>query len=256
MSAADLHAPDSKSIRALLEAVRRIGRSMRCAPATSRPPLVGLLLAGLLLLAGCASVRESRERGAWLEERERWMAAHPVWSVSGRLGLSDGERGGSLAFEWAADGERHRVHLRTLAGGQQWRLEFGPDGALLVGSDLEERRGADADRLVREATGWPIPVRWMARWLVGLPAPERAALRYAEDGTLAALTVGDWSLDFQRLSVPPGYTVLMPARIEARHPPYRIRAALSGWSFDRVGAGQEIPAGVALTGRAAETEPL
>lgn len=221
---------------------------------TSAAPALAAVL--VLLLAGCAAVREEREQGAWLEERERWLAGHPVWSVSGRLGLSDGERGGSLAFDWAADGDRHRVHLRTLAGGQQWRLDFGPDGARLVGSDLEERRGPDADRLVREATGWPIPVRWMARWLVGLPAPERAALRFSEDGTLAALTVGDWALDFQRLSVPPGYSVLMPARIEARHPPYRIRAALSGWSFERGVASREIPAEKASTGRAPGTEPL
>ncbi|MBY6205406.1 outer membrane lipoprotein LolB [Halomonas denitrificans] len=210
----------------------------------------------LLALAGCATVREAREEGAWLDERERWLAAHPVWSVSGRLGLSDGERGGSLAFDWSADGERHRVHLRTLAGGQQWRLDFGPDGARLVGSDLEEWHGPDADRLVREATGWPIPVRWMRRWLVGLPAPDRAALRYAEDGTLAALTIDDWALDFQRLSVPPGYSVLMPARIEARHPPYRIRAALSGWSFERPVPSGGNPAEKAPTGRAPEAEPL
>lgn len=197
-------------------------------PAVTR--ILSLLVAALVL-GGCASVREARDRGAWLDEREAWLAAHPQWSVQGRLGLSDGQRGGSLAFDWAADGNRHRVQLRTLAGGQQWRLEFGPDGARLVGTDLDELLGPDADALVLEATGWPIPVRWMSRWLVGLPAPASAALTFAEDGTLAALAVDDWTLEFERLSVPPGYSVLMPARIEARHPPYRIRAALTGWSF-------------------------
>lgn len=193
--------------------------------------LLGLALAGVVM-AGC-STREAREQGAWLSERAAWLEAHPHWSVSGRLGLSDGERGGNLAFEWDADGDQHRVQLRTLAGGQQWRLDFGPSGARLTGTDLDPIAGPDADRLVREATGWPIPVRWMARWLVGMPAPARADLVFAADGTLAALAVSDWSLDFRRLSVPPGYSVLMPARIEARYPPYRIRAALTGWSFQR-----------------------
>lgn len=201
----------------------------------------------VLLACGCAT-REPRPEGAWLEERGAWLAEHPRWSVRGRLGLSDGERGGSLAFDWTAEGDRHRVHLRTLAGGQQWRLEFGPDGARLTGTDLELQTGPDADRLVREATGWPIPVRWMTRWLLGLPAPDRAALRFSEDGTLAALAVDDWELDFQRFSVPPGYSVLMPARIEARRPPYRIRAALTGWSF----RAQES----ARTGRVVGDEPL
>ena len=188
-----------------------------------------VLLASLALV-GC-STREAREQGAWLDDRSAWLAAHPEWSVSGRLGLSDGERGGSLAFDWQADGDRHRVHLRTLAGGQQWRLEFDAAGARLTGSDLEERVDPDPDRLVREATGWPIPVRWMTDWLVGMPAPATARLDYAADGTLAALAVDDWTLEFRRFSVPPGYDVLMPVRIEARYPPYRIRAALTGWSF-------------------------
>jgi outer membrane lipoprotein LolB len=123
--------------------------------------------------------------------------------------------------------------LRTLAGGQQWRLEFDERGAVLSGTDIETVRGNDPDALVREATGWPIPLAWMTRWLLGMPAPEEAELYYAPDGTLASLFVEDWALDFRRFSVPPGYTVLMPARIEARRSPYRIRAALSGWSFER-----------------------
>jgi outer membrane lipoprotein LolB len=192
------------------------------------------LVAGLavLLLSAC-STRETREQGAWLAERAAWLEAHPNWSVSGRLGLSDGERGGSLAFDWDAEGNRHVVRLRTLAGGQQWRLEFDPEQATLSGSDVDTMRGRDPDELVRRATGWPIPVAWMTRWLLGMPAPQGAELRFAPDGTLAELSIGDWGLDFRRFSVPPGYTVLMPSRIEARRSPYRIRAALTGWSFDR-----------------------
>lgn len=202
----------------------------------------------VLLVGGCAANRETRPQGAWLDDRSAWLDAHPRWSLKGRLGLSDGERGGTLAFDWSAEGDRHQVHLRTLAGGRQWRLEFGPGGALLSGTDMDPQSGPDADLLVREATGWPIPVRWMTHWLLGLPAPERAALNFAEDGTLAALAVDDWTLDFNRFAVPPGYSVLMPARIEARLPPYRIRAALTGWSFRAPES--------ATAGRAVRVEPL
>lgn len=192
----------------------------------------GLGLLVVLLLAGC-STRETREQGAWLAERAAWLESHPNWSVSGRLALSDGERGGSLAFDWEAEGARHVVRLRTLAGGQQWRLAFDRDGASLTGTDVDTMRGRDPDELVRRATGWPIPVAWMTRWLLGMPAPPGADLQFAADGTLAGLSVEDWVLDYRRFSVPPGYSVLMPARIEARRSPYRIRAALTGWSFDR-----------------------
>ena len=185
----------------------------------------------LLMLSGCA-VREPRPDGAWLQERERWFDAHPDWSVKGRLGLSDGERGGSLSFDWQASGERHQVMLRTVAGGRQWRLEFDPSGALLEGSDIGRLSGPEPDALVERAVGWPILVLWMSRWLRGLPAPERAQMFFDDDGTLASLNHQSWVIDFSRWSLSQD-DLLLPARIEARDDPYRVRAALSGWRFER-----------------------
>ncbi len=185
----------------------------------------------LLLAAGCAT-REPRPEGEWLAERQAWFAGHPGWSVSGRLGLSDGDRGGTLSMRWRAEGERHEVLLRTVAGGRQWRLDMEPGHAVLTGSDIGTLVGPDPDALVEQAVGWPIPVRWMSRWLRGLPAPAGATARYAEDGALAGLEWQEWSLAFQRWRELDGSGVLLPARVEARNPPYRVRAALSGWRFD------------------------
>lgn len=185
----------------------------------------------MLLLAGCA-VREPRPAGEWLDERRAWFDAHPTWSVGARLGLSDGERGGTLAMQWRADGERHEVLLRTVVGGRQWRLEMTPDFAVLTGSEIGTLSGPDPDVLVERAVGWPIPVRWMSRWLRGLPAPEGARTAYADDGALSSLSWDRWSLDFQRWKSPEQADVLLPARVEARSPPYRVRAALSGWRFE------------------------
>lgn len=197
-----------------------------------------LALALALLAAGCA-VREPRPEGAWLAERQAWFSDHPQWSVSGRLGLSDGERGGSLSMNWRADGLNHVVLLRTVAGGRQWRLEMTPSGSTLTGSDIGRLQGPDPDLLVERAVGWPIPVRWMSEWLRGLPAPAAASTGYADDGVLAALQWAGWRLDFARWNRLDGEGVLLPARVTAENPPYRVRAALSGWRFESVDAPGE-----------------
>jgi len=184
-----------------------------------------------LLATGCA-VREPRPEGAWLAEREAWFSEYPRWSVRGRLGLSDGERGGSLSMTWSADGDNHLVLLRTVAGGRQWRLEMTPSGSTLTGSDIGRLHGPDPDFLVERAVGWPIPVRWMSEWLRGLPAPPAAPTRYAADGALQALAWAGWRLDFARWNQLDGEGVLLPARVTAENPPYRVRAALSGWRFE------------------------
>lgn len=187
----------------------------------------------VLLASGCA-LRDPRSEGAWLAERKAWFDAHEQWSVQGRLGLSDGQRGGSLAMTWRADGRRHVVLLRTLAGGRQWRLEMEPSGSLLTGSDIGRLKGPDPDRLVEQAVGWPIPVRWMSRWLRGLPAPPAAPTGFADDGVLETLSWAGWKLEFDRWRRLPGAGVLLPARLTANNPPYRVRAALSDWHFEPV----------------------
>ena len=203
---------------------------MSMAAARMRSIFLVLISGLMLLLSGCA-VREPRPDGAWLEERQRWFEAHPDWSVKGRLGLSDGQRGGSLSFDWQTRGEQHFVMLRTVAGGRQWRLEFDSDSARLEGTDIGLLLGPEPDALVEQAVGWPIPVLWMSRWLRALPAPAQARMQFEQDGTLARLSHQNWVVDFNRWSQN-DQGLLLPARIEARDSPYRVRAALSGWQFE------------------------
>lgn len=181
-----------------------------------------------LLLTACAP-REVRPPGDWLHEREQLFAAYPAWTVAGRIALSDGERGGTLSFDWQADGEHHRVGLRTTAGGKQWRLEFGPEYALLEGSDVDQLIGTLPEPLVEAAVGWPIPVTLMSDWIRGLPAPPDAALAFNTDGTLAGLRHDTWELQYQRYREQLG--ILLPQRMEAASGPYRVRVAVGTWAF-------------------------
>lgn len=189
--------------------------------------LLGLLV--LAVLGGCA-VREQRPSGAWLEERERYFAELDHWSVSGRVALSDGEQGGSLAFDWLARGDAHEVRLRTVAGGRQWRLSFSPGRAFLEGSEVDDMRGSNPDPLVEAAVGWPIPVSELAWWIRGLmPPAKRHQVSFAEDGTLAFAITDPWTIDFQRFAR--AGPVLMPSRIQADAEPYRVRMVLRNWNL-------------------------
>lgn len=188
---------------------------------------LGLMLC--LLAAGCATTREQRAAGAWLEERQAWFDAHPAWSISGRVGLSDGERGGSLAFAWQAEGETHQIDLRTGAGGQRWRLDFTPEQAVLVGSGVDRLSGPDPDPLVEQAVGWPIPVDALSWWIRGLLPPGGGFMQFAEDGSLAAATDPPWQLDYRRFAQIHGH--FFPTRLDARSGPYEVRIVIRDWRF-------------------------
>lgn len=199
---------------------------MKAGPVPVR--LLALALAVLLLVA-CAP-REIRPAGAWLEDREALFAENPVWTVSGRLSLSDGQRGGQLAFDWRANGEEHEVNLRTVMGGRQWRLRFGPDHALLEGSEVGQLRGPNPDPLVEAAVGWPIPVSDLSWWIRGLVPPgSEGQIDYAADGSLASAESPPWTLSFQRFDST--QQALLPSRLQADSPPYRVRMVLRDWSL-------------------------
>ena len=184
----------------------------------------------LAVLVACASVAP-RPAGDWLDERRAWFAQYSDWSVEGRLGLSDGERGGSLSMHWQARGDTNDIRLRTLAGGQQWRLLMEPGRTVLTGSEVGRIEGPDPDTLVEQAIGWPIPMRHMAEWLRGLPAPESARVGFAADGLMQSLKWADWSLDYSRWAGWGDGAVRLPARVDATRGPHQVRLALRGWHF-------------------------
>jgi len=190
--------------------------------------LLVLLLLGLVLSA-CA-VREPRPEGAWLAERDAWFQEHQDWQVSGRLALSDGQRGGQLAFEWRAEGDQHEVMLRTVASGKRWRLQFNDAWAELEGSDIGLLRGPDPDALVAEAVGWPIPVSQLVYWLRGLNGGSAERVRFAADGTIMSIDASPWLLEYQRFAQPPRGP-LMPVRIDASSPPHQVRAVMRDWHW-------------------------
>ena len=165
-----------------------------------------------------------------MDERELWFAKYPNWEVSGRLALSDGERGGQMAFAWRAEGDQHEVQLRTVATGKRWRLLFNESGALLEGSDIGLLRGPDPDILVAEVVGWPIPVSHLVYWLRGLEGPSGELIRFAADGTVAEVVAAQWTLEYQRFSQPQRGP-LMPTRIQASSPPHQVRAVMRDWRW-------------------------
>lgn len=191
-------------------------------------PRIALLSAACLLLAACAA-REQRPAGAWLEEREAWFEAQSDWRITGRVGLHDGERGGSLGFTWRSEGEEHLIHLRTSAGGRQWRLRFSPGRSVLDGSEVGRLTGEHPDPLVEEAVGWPIPVHALSWWIRGLVPPAGGDLRFAEDGTLAGVHGPIWTLDYQHFKT--FEEELLPTRMEARSGDYRVRIFIADWRF-------------------------
>lgn len=186
-----------------------------------------------LIITACATQSE-RPSGAEVVSAKAWFAQHPVWSVSGRVGLSDGDSGGQLNITWADRQDHVEVVLRSRLGGRWWRLVFNDEQAQLSAHDRPTETWGDADELVAQATGWPIPVSAMHDWIRGLETPPESSGGGSNAADDVAIDGGGWRVEVTEhewLTGAAGQAVRLPKRFQAERPPHRIRVVFAEWEW-------------------------
>ena len=207
----------------------------------SGPALAAALLAGLFALAGCTvapvrapppAVLSSAARDAAMAAQaahEAALARQPDWRLEGRVALTNNGRGGSGRLEWRQQGGEFSVALSAPVTRQGWRLSGREGDVVLEGLDGGPRRGTDAATLLREATGWEIPVGALASWVRGARAPGSPAdLEFAADGRLVRLSQDGWTLDYADWQPRPG-GIDLPMRVSASRDAARVRLVVDAW---------------------------
>lgn len=200
--------------------------------------LVAPLLA--LLLASCAtqSARPvpSADAGAIglarqkQFERENILRNQTDWSLAGRVAISNGRKGGSGRIDWQQQGDGYTVSLSAPVTRQSWRLSGSPQGARLDGIEGGPREGADAAQLLREATGWEIPVMALGDWVRGVSSQglPQAAMQFDAAGRLSHLEQGGWAIDYrwpETASTAPA----LPQRIDAVKGEAKVKLIVDAW---------------------------
>lgn len=160
--------------------------------------------------------------------RETELRKQTGWSLSGRIALSNGRNGGSGRIEWQQDGDRYEVALSAPVTRQSWRLSGDIAGARLEGLEGGTRSGPDAAALLREATGWEIPVAALSDWVRGLRAVGQgpASVRYGADGRPARIEQGGWTIDYRW---PATDASALPSRVDAVRGEAKVKLIVDEW---------------------------
>lgn len=163
--------------------------------------------------------------------RETALRGQAQWSLTGRIALSNGRNGGSGRIEWRQDGDRYEVALSAPVTRQSWRLSGDIAGARLEGLEGGARSGPDAAALLREATGWDIPVAALTDWVRGLRAQGQgpASLRYGVDGRLARIEQGGWSIDYRWPAGDAADLTALPSRLDAARGQAKVKLIVDEW---------------------------
>lgn len=202
----------------------------------SRRPGFHIATAALLagLLTGCTPPSVVRDpipddqARTQLEQRERSLARQSSWGLEGRIAISNARDAGSGRIEWRQAGPRFDITLTAPVTRQGWRLTGEPGRVVLDGLPGGARQGSDAETLLREATGWEIPVRSLPNWVRGLRGDPRTALvQFGPGGRLMRLSEFGWTIDY---TWPADVAAQLPSRVEARRADARVRLVIDRWT--------------------------
>jgi len=194
-------------------------------------PMRWLLLLLLLTLVACVSQPIHRAPDASLLQaqaaREAALAAHPDWSLSGRIAISDGKDGGSGRIDWKQHGSDFDIRLSAPVTRQSWRLVREGTSVRLEGLKGGTIEGTDAQALLYQALGWLVPVDALAAWARGARATTDAQLQFGADGLPVLLNEDAWTVEYRAWDA--GSDPPRPKKVFASQGDAKVRLSVDSW---------------------------
>lgn len=194
-------------------------------------------LAAVLLLQGCAGTPVKIEPGdpalAW-QQRRHTLEKIDNWRLKARIGIVTESDSGSASLFWEQHGERYSLKIVGPFGRGSLIVEGAPGAVTMRTGEGETYTAQSPEELIRQHTGWFIPVRDLQYWVLGLPADAHPQEDYQLDawGRLTRLDAGQWTVDYFRYE-PVGAEagVELPDKLRLENPRLSIKLAISEWTL-------------------------
>ncbi|HEY2347045.1 MAG TPA: lipoprotein insertase outer membrane protein LolB [Xanthomonadaceae bacterium] len=189
-------------------------------------------LAAALALAACVQQPVRRAPDAGLlkaqADREAALAAHPDWSLSGRIAISDGRDGGSGHIDWIQHGSDFDIRLSAPVTRQSWRMVRENGHVRLEGLDGGTHEGDDAQELLQSTLGWIVPVDALAAWARGVRARPDDGLQFGADGLPSLLSENGWTVEYRAWDASGANP--LPQKVFASQGEDRVRLSVDHWT--------------------------
>lgn len=139
----------------------------------------------LSLLTGCATVIRAPDElhsATDLKVRNQNLTILQDFEVIGKIGFSDGKRGGSASVVWQQDPQNnYQIRLYGPLGSGAVQIKGQAHHVSLTRTDGTITTAKSPEALVDQELGWFIPVSGLRYWLRGLPAPGTALTKMLLD---------------------------------------------------------------------------
>ncbi len=192
----------------------------------------GLVLFGIVMLAGCASVPGTAPLGppneaAW-QVRRAQLEKLVDWELQGRVGILNGKDGGSGSMDWKQQGDILDFSFRGPFGAGALEVQGDANVLWVRSSRGDDFITTDPERDFARRLRVPLPVLSMRYWMVGIPDPHASFSHTVDDrGHLVMLTQRGWQVDYRNYARFDGYD--LPTCMLLRRDRVRIKIAINDW---------------------------
>lgn len=197
------------------------------------------LLVFMLVIGGCASIDleplpdglTDQQPDDW-EKRQESLQGLDHWQLAGKLAVRQpSDNGTAIVNFWRQRGTHYYIGLSSsFLGMGSTRLEGTPDYIELTMPGGDRYQSGNPEALVEAATGWPLPLKNLTRWIKGLPGSEGDfTLFFDKQGRLAMIRQQDWEIRYDRWERFFDDYPALPARLTAINDEKRIRLVVSDW---------------------------
>lgn len=153
-----------------------------------------------LALSHCAQLPEQSPQDLDFSANQQALRALNQWQLEGKIGVRLPDDNGSARVSWHQQGQDYRLSLSGPLGQGRVLIEGGPQQVTLTQSGEQPISADSAEALIRQATGWQLPVSALRAWVLGLPLNDAAvsARQYREDDLPLSFTQLGWQLHYKR----------------------------------------------------------
>lgn len=195
---------------------------------------LALLLAGGLLLAGCATRPVVPVAPDGWQARAAQLALIDDWDARGRIAIRAANGGGQGSLHWEQRGELARIRLSGPFGAGAYVIEWDRERLTVTSRDgevaLDYAGPWAAEQFLYEQLGWWFPAIAARYWLRGLADPSASAVEsFDAAGRLAALEQHGWQVRYEDWQ---GDAQLpMPRRLVMENEQARVRVVVDRWQL-------------------------
>ncbi len=173
-----------------------------------------MVLALALAIGGCATIDQveySQDRALYTRHAQT-IASINAWEIRGRLSARSENRGDIAQLLWNRAENKHHLELYGTLGSRRLRIFQDSESVSLEDTQGAMIEGTSARAVIKERTGWDLPIDELIYWIVGAVSEDAPAqVKWDTNGHLVSIVQAGWDVSLANYRSFGGYQ--LPTRL-------------------------------------------